>query len=206
MALDTYANLQASIADFLNRTDLTDAIKDFITLAEAQINRDVEHWKREKRATVTASDQYTELPTDFYRPVRLHLQGKDRALQPMSQNEMQDERDATNDASGEPKFYSLTDESIELYPTPGDSYTLEMSYVRTIPALSDSNTSNWLLAEAPDVYLYGALVQSPGYLVEDQRLKTWAALYDQAVRQLNTSSVNAKFGSNLRIRSNQYWS
>jgi len=111
-----------------------------------------------------------------------------------------------NDASGEPKFYSLTDESIELYPTPGDSYTLEMSYVRTIPALSDSNTSNWLLSEAPDVYLYGALVQSPGYLVEDQRLKTWAALYDQAVRQLNTSSVNAKFGSNLRIRSNQYWS
>ena len=43
MALTTYTELKASIADFLNRDDLTTVIPDFITLAESQINRDVRH-------------------------------------------------------------------------------------------------------------------------------------------------------------------
>jgi hypothetical protein len=35
MAISTYSELQASIADWLNRTDLAAAFKDFIALAEA---------------------------------------------------------------------------------------------------------------------------------------------------------------------------
>ena len=47
MALTTYTGLKASIADFLNRDDLTSVIPDFVALAEAQINRDIRHWKME---------------------------------------------------------------------------------------------------------------------------------------------------------------
>ena len=45
MALSNYTELKASIADFLNRDDLTSVIPDFITLAESQINRDIRHMK-----------------------------------------------------------------------------------------------------------------------------------------------------------------
>ena len=44
MALNTFTALKASIADYLNRDDLTAVIPDFITLAESQINREVRHW------------------------------------------------------------------------------------------------------------------------------------------------------------------
>jgi len=206
MALSNYSELQASIADFLNRTDLTDAIKDFITLCEASLNRDVEHWQREARTTFTVDSRYEDVPSDYWSTMRLYLDGKDWPLQPMSQSEMQSERDATNDASGEPKYYAITAGQFEFYPTPGDSYTGNLNYIQKIPALSDSNTSNWLLDDYPDVYLYGSLVHSAGYLVEDERLRTWAALYDQALRQMNKSGTDGKFGSNLRIRANQYWS
>ena len=39
MAINTYATLQSSIANWLDRSDLTDRIPDFIALAEARINR-----------------------------------------------------------------------------------------------------------------------------------------------------------------------
>ena len=54
MALSNYTGLKASIADFLNRDDLTAVIPDFITLAEAQINRDIRHFKLEARSSVDA--------------------------------------------------------------------------------------------------------------------------------------------------------
>ncbi len=39
MALTTYNELKTSVGDWLNRTDLTTVIPDFIALAEAQIER-----------------------------------------------------------------------------------------------------------------------------------------------------------------------
>ena len=65
MALTTYAELKASIADFLNRDDLTSAIPDFITLAEADMQRRVKHWRQEKRSTAELDTQYSAIPADF---------------------------------------------------------------------------------------------------------------------------------------------
>ena len=70
MALTTYTELKAAIADFLNRDDLTTSIDDFIRLAEAQMNREVRHWDMEKRAVAALDTQYTALPTDFVEPIR----------------------------------------------------------------------------------------------------------------------------------------
>lgn len=200
MALTTYSELKTAVANFLNRDDLTSVIADFVTLAEAQIQRDLRHWRMEARTTATASSQYTALPSDFLEPIRLHLQGKDKALEPMSVNEMQDRRYDDDDTAGVPTHYALTAGQIELWPTPGDSYTLEIYYRADLAVLSDSNTSNWLLSEAPDVYLYGTLVQSAPYLVDDARLLVWKGLYADAIAKMQASSDRAKFGSNLKLR------
>ena len=60
MALTNYTGLKTSIADFLNRDDLTAVIPDFIALAESQINRDIRHWKMEARTSgqQSALDEY----------------------------------------------------------------------------------------------------------------------------------------------------
>ena len=64
MSLSNYTGLKASIADFLNRDDLTAVIPDFITLAEAQINRDIRHFKMEARSSgqQDAGDEYMQTP------------------------------------------------------------------------------------------------------------------------------------------------
>lgn len=201
MSITTYAELQTAIGDFLNRDDLTSVIPSFIDLAESQMQRDIHHWRREARDTVSASSQYTTLPNDFFRPIRVILQSKYRALDVMSGNEMADARYRRADSTGEPCNFAITAGELELLPTPDDTYTVEIVYETRIEALSDANTSNWVLTYAPDVYLYGALVHSAPYLDEDSRSSTWAAFYQAAVQALNNEGQSAKFGGSLRIRS-----
>ncbi len=85
-----------------------------------------------------------------------------------------------------------------MYPTRDGTYTTERYYYKRISALSDSNTSNWLLEYFPDAYLYGSLVHSAPYLKDDARLQLWAALYEQAIASINRESEATKFGGSGR--------
>lgn len=202
MAIDTFANLKASIADFLNRDDLTSVIADFVTLAEARMQRDLsDHYLRQARTTFTVDGQFEDVPADFFSPVRISLQGKHRPLELMSLHEIQARRDGCDDETGEPLFYAINGGDFEFWPTPNDTYTADLLYVQTIPALSDSNTSNWVLSQGPDVYLYGSLIQSAPYLRDDERLTAWAALYQSGIDGMNMASKAARFGgSGLKMR------
>ena len=186
MPITTYSELKTSIADYLNRADLTSVIPTFIDLAEAQINRDVRHWQMENRATTTFDGRYATRPSDWIMTQRMHLTGgSTTAMTLISSQAMSEKRMSTNNTSG----------------TPDASYTGEVLYYQKIPALTDSNTSNWLLGYAPDVYLYGALIHSAPYLAEDGRTSIWASMYQAAVDQLNLQSETSKTsGAGLKLR------
>ena len=69
MALVNYSDLKTSVADWLNRTDLTTTIPDFITLAEAGFNKEIRNRKMIKRATATIDSQYSAVPADWLQTV-----------------------------------------------------------------------------------------------------------------------------------------
>lgn len=202
MSITNYANLQTEIAQWLNRDDLTSVIPTFIQLAEAQMNRDIRHFKMEKRATTSTSTEYTVVPGDWMETIQLHvIGGGTYPLDLASRQTIADKRSGANDQSGRPRYYAHADSQIELYPTPDTTYDIEMLYFAKIPALSASNTFNWLLQDAPDVYLYGSLLHSAPYLVEDARIGVWAQMYSAAVAQLNQSSDKARMsGSGLTMK------
>ena len=203
MALTNYTGLKSSIADFLNRDDLTSVIPDFISLAEAQINRDIRHWKMEARSSgqQSALDEYMQVPADWVETIRLHLTGTGTStVNLISRDAMADKRQAHENETGTPTHYTHADGQFQLYPTPSNDTDFELLYYQKIPSLS-SNTDNWLLLEAPDVYLYGALLHSAPYLAEDQRVAVWAQLYGAAVQRLNEVSEDARFsGSGLTLK------
>lgn len=201
MPLTTYDELQTAVGTWLNRSDLSAVIPDFIALADAQIARDVRHWRMEVRATTTIDSRYTTLPTYWVRTLRLHIGDAKAPLQLLSLADMQDMRYANGDTQGEPKYYAHVAGEFEVYPTPGDSYTGELLYhARPIP-LSDTQDSNWLLEYAPDVYLYGTLVASAPFLQHDERTATWASLYAAAVQRLNAEGEAAQWsGTGLKMR------
>ena len=203
MAISNYSNLQTTIADFLNRDDLTAAIPTFIQLGEAQMNRDIRHWEMEARSSGQQSqgDQYMQLPADWLETIRIHLTSQGtNALELASLAAIADKRAAVDDQAGRPRFYAHVRGEFELFPTPDEDTDFELLYYQKIPALSVSNTTNWLLEYSPDIYLYASLAHSAPYLAEDARIAVWAQMYAAAVSQLNAQSERVKnSGSGIRL-------
>jgi len=198
----TYAELQTSVADFLNRDDLTSIIPTFIRLAEARIDRDLRHWRQERRDMLLLDAQYAALPETFLQPIRLQIMtGPTGEVAPISTAQMLQLRGDRSDLAGPPTNYAITAGQIELLPTPDDTYEASIVYYGRIPALSVSNTTNWLLTEAPDTYLYGSLVHAAPYLKDDQRITVWESLFKLSLDTLNSSSEDAKYGgTGLRMK------
>ena len=203
MAISTYAELQTAVSNWLNRDDLTAVIPDFIALTEADMQRRVRHWRMEKRATASFDAQFSEVPNDWLDTIKLSVSTatgpQEVAL--VSHADMADLRRTTNDQGGTPQFYSMSAGQFELFPTPSEATTGTLLYVAQIDALSNSNTSNWILDRFPDAYLYGALQHSAPYLSDDQRIAIWGALYQSTIDAINADSENSKYsGTGLRMR------
>jgi len=200
VSISTFAELKTNIADFLNRDDLTSAIPTFIALAEAQINRDLRHWKMQSRTSFTIDSEFEDLPADWLETISLNA-GNKYPLKLASRETIADKRMGNEDTAGTPEYYAHIADKFEFYPTPDDTYTGDLLYFQKVPALSDSNTTNWLLSHSPDVYLYGSLIHTAAYLQEDARAGTWAQLYGAAVQKLNLSSDSATMsGSGLVMK------
>lgn len=205
MAITTYSELKTAIANWLNRDDLTAVIPDFISLVEADLNRKVRHWRMENRSTASIDDRYTALPSDFIEAVRFHLDADERQIELVTPAFIQKKRQENADGTGAPLYYAVIAGQIEVFPTPDDAYTGELYYYGKIDALSDDTTSNWVLSNFPDAYLYGALLHSSPYLVDDARTQVWAALYQTAIDGINSNNDKAKFGgSGLRMQINTF--
>jgi len=199
MPITTYSELKTNIADFLNRDDLASISSTFISLAEDDLNLRLRHWRQEKRSTADIDTQYSAIPADMLEIIRFYTtSGDTRPLELISQAEMLDRKFRNLNTSGQPAYYALTAGEIEVYPVPDGTYTSELYYYSRIPALSDSNTSNWVLDYYSSAYLYGSLIHSAPYLKDDARIQVWAALYQNAIDAINTESEKAKFGGSGR--------
>ncbi len=197
MAVTTYTNLVNAVNEYLARdqdTTLIARIPDFITLCEAKLNRILEHPRMEVRSTAavdTGNDEpeFITLPSDFQsvRRVRLSgLPGKPR-LEYMAQSQLEGYRYSRDNTPGIPIYYSIVGDELELAPTPGEDYAIEMVYRANLAALSQSNATNWLIALAPDVYLYGTLLEAAAYVrgFEDM-LPVWSSAFTSTLEQLGT--------------------
>jgi hypothetical protein len=195
MALTNYTNLQTTIADTLNRDDLTSVIPTFVSLCEAQVNRDLRHWRMEVRTSgqQSAGDEYMQVPADWVETLRFNVVGNGTSpINLIDSTTMAERRAVNNDQYGTPSAYTLEAGQFHLYPTPIADVDLELLYYAQVPDLA-SNATNWLLSTAPDVYLYGSLLHSAPYLQDDNRVGVWAQLYSAAVTRLNEASTSAKY-------------
>jgi len=206
MALSTYAELQTSIGDWLNRSDLSATIPDFISLAEAQIERTLRTRQMIVRANASFDQQYGAVPSDFLEVKSLKLTSTNPPT-PLSflTVDLLDEESSRYTASGKPKFFGVVGNQLRILPTPDGTYTTELTYFAKLTKLSNSVTTNWLLTSSPDIYLYGALLQAAPYLQDDARIQTWATLYERALNDLRTADDRgASSGGTLLTRAKTF--
>jgi hypothetical protein len=195
MAISTYSELRATVADFLNRDDLTATIPSFISLAEAALNRRLRSPEMVTRATVTIDAEYENRPADWMETIRYQVNTNPITVLEFVTPEEAIIQKTKFSAAGTPMFFSTVGTQFQHVPAPDDSFTGELMYYARISGLSDTNTTNWLLTANPDIYLYATLVQSAPYLKEDERIGVWAGILDRLMAEYEVAEQRAKTGS-----------
>lgn len=202
MALSTYTELQASLANWLHRTDLTSVIPDLIVLAEGRIARDLRLRSQVVGTTLStvANQRTVAFPADWLEFENVTLVGDPDS--PLNYVNVQylDSKFPSNDATGKPQVYSIEGQNLLLGPTPDAVYSISSLYYQRWPALASTPT-NWLLTYHPSLYLFAALAEAAPFLQDDPRAALWEGKYASDVVKLQTSDDAGQFSGNaLRVR------
>jgi hypothetical protein len=194
------------VGNWLNRSDLTSRIPEFIALAEARMRRDL-RLRNVQVLDFTASEQY-ELPSTFKAIIALYHDGTSTygPIKIVSPGELA-ERKARHGDTGIPAFAAVIDGDadaslhyLRFAPEPSGSYTLRMTYEGNLESLSDSEPTNWLLTTAPDLYMWASLSVAEGFLQEDERVALWKNEYEQAADEYESNQKRREYSGPLTPR------
>lgn len=71
-------------------------------------------------------------------------------------------------------------------PTPDTTAEVEILYYEQPQFLTEANQTNWLTQYAPQLLLYGALLEATPFLKNDSRIPVWQAAFDRAMQAMST--------------------
>jgi hypothetical protein len=204
MALTTYTELKTSLANWLNRSDLTTEIgDDFIKLTEADLNSKLRVRAMIAQVNITVDAETESLPTDFLQIRNFYiLNGQTKVPLVYTTPASMDTTNGTS-TTGLPTTYTILGDTLRFSPKPDATYTAVMNYYKKFPALSSTATSNYILASHPAIYLYGSLFHAANFLggINPQQVQTWQQMYATAMERLELNDREDEYnGSPLQVR------
>lgn len=196
MAITTYSELQTAISTWTGDTFTSAQAQEIIALVEARFNRLLRTQEMETRSTATASGEYLVLPDDFLEQRSIEI-GGDKRLEYVTPSQMSQYATET----GEPTYYTVTDGQFRFWPVPTSNYSIEVVYYKKIPALTASNTSNWVLEAHPDLYLSACLALAEVFGWNDGRAAGFKASEAEIMQEIKKQEMNRRVGSSpLKMR------
>ena len=201
MAISNYSELTTAVANWLDRDDLTLRIPEFIALAEAKFNRTLRLRSMEAKytANTVAGQRNLALPTGYIQMRNFQVNTSPLTTLSYVTPEIYD-RLWGGSTSGTPKFYTILANEVSFGPIPDTVMEVEMLFYKNFENLSGSITTNWLITNAPDAYLYGAMLQAEPFIMNDERVALWGASLNNAIQELQEQDNKDRHsGSALRI-------
>jgi hypothetical protein len=196
MTIQTYSDLQSAIANWIARADLATNIPDFIALFESAANRRLRLRQQESAVTLAPSSGVATLPADYLAWRRLTWTGQfPRELEYVHPSYLHALYPTL--PTGAPRLFTIEGGNLTVAPT--DSTALTFDYFQKIPALSSTTTSNWLLATAPDLYLFGALAEAHGFVKDAESLALWKSRRDELFDEIERLDTKTRGPSGIRV-------
>jgi hypothetical protein len=193
MAITTYNELQQAVIDWVNNPEITQSVTTFITLAEAKLNRELRTRDMLIRAEAITTNEFVVVPSDFLENYSLELNmsniGPQQALAFIGPLEAKVLK--ANKINGLARYYTMIDGAFEILPAPATNTDIILTYYQKIPALSGSQTTNWLLTKSPDLYLYSTLLEAAPYLKDTVNMQVWMAARQQIIDAVMLESERA---------------
>jgi hypothetical protein len=215
-----YGTLKTSIANWLDRTDLTDKIPDFILLAENMIFRELRCPGNEQIAVYPASETGLYQPpvggigAKFANQIKIeipnnYLEAKlvlynDKPLTRVTDQRFTGQNAAAitgNVPAGVPVEFGRIKDNIYFFPRAATNEDVTLYYYETQGPLVNDNDWTRTLRYAPGLYLYGALLQAQAYLIGDERIPVWAAQFREIMDATNGQTDEDEVGgSTVTVR------
>ena len=191
MALNTYSDLSSEITDWLNDANLATKVDTFIRMAEARFNRVLRHPDMESFTTLSPTGETIAYPTGAIGIKMMWIDGSpDNQLKELS---LSDLKMLYGGQAGTPRAYAIAGGNIYFGPVPSTE-TIQVIYYTGVPNLNASNTTNWLLASHPDIYLFACLVMAEARGWNDERLPVLKSGLDEALAELAMSGQKKRYG------------
>lgn len=185
MIITNYTDLQAEIANYIDRTDLTAEIPGFIRLAELRIGRKLRVRDMEARLNLNTvlNQKWYGLP-DRYRAMR-HFQLNTNPIRDLEYLTPQNyAKKWAGSNTGMPLVYTIVGDEFALGPIPDGIYELEMFSHRKYAYLTDSNPTNWLITDAADVLVYASLIEAALFIKDNEEASKWTLTYDTGINDI----------------------
>lgn len=197
--ITSYSELKTSIANFLHRSDLTTLIPEFIADAENRIYNELRVRAMEAAFSSVTSSGSVAIPTGFLEWIFLYVDDSTEQKLTRRDAEWIYTRYPSRTAGGRPAFFAREGDSLIFGPYPSSNYTIAGRYYKKLTALSDTNTTNWLITDAPALIRYGALCEAAPYIGDDARIGVWEGRFNQELARIKTTERReARSGSLLR--------
>ena len=201
MAINTYGTLKTAVSNWLDRDDLSLRIPEFISLCEAIFNRTLRIRPMETTITDNTPSGTKEeaLPTGYLQMREIHLNTSPIVSLSYITPEIM-YRIRAGSTNARPNSYSILGENIIFGPTPDSAIEYTMTYYKALTSLSDDDPTNWALLNAPDLYLYGTLLQAEPFLMNDDRVPLWERAFRQTIADLQEQDNKDRHsGSEMRV-------
>lgn len=188
MSISNYTELKAAITDWMARSDLTGNAADFITLAEARMNRLLGPVGTTALLTGVQGAQTVSIASlDVQEPQNLYVtEGESeyfvvpRALGTYS----------TTSIRGRPTIWAIEGNTITFDRPMLSAYPLRFVYLGRF-ALSDLAPTNEFLTNHPDLYLAASIVWGCAY-VKDQSVTLWKQMLDEFTAEVASDNARRK--------------
>jgi hypothetical protein len=194
MSITTYSELQDAVADWLNRDDLEDQVPTFIQLGEAELRRRLQGVYVET-GLLALETTTVALPADAGVVEQVFVEANGRTYT-LVQTDTMGVIMARGAVAGRPTHFAVVQGDLWLGPVPDQTYTGTIVYEPWLN-LSTTQTTNWVLDENSDAYLYASLIAASPYLKDDVRVMTWRDLLERIVRDIKVRAERQRYGGRL---------
>ena len=199
MAITDYATLKTTLADYLHRSDFSDAVlSNFVSFAEIRLNRTLRvlAMEAETELSLTAGVNEIDLPARFSEQINLQYKATKEVLESVDNTTLSDYKNY-DDVPAKPYFFTTTGEKIKFESYSDATYALDFKYFKKFDIAADD--TNWLLENAPDAYLYGSLMEAKAYAKSREDLATWSEGLRLSIKDLNDQASRTRRNSKARF-------
>lgn len=199
-----YTSLSTAVSAYLGRSDLSSYVPNFVQNWEERFYRDSKNWARwmESPFSVTISGNVAALPSNYLSAISLYVNGVQYGPLKRINLDQLYARYPRDVETSVPMYYARNGSNLEFGPEGADGYIIEGTYYAKPTAMriyASDAAAHWIIVNAPDLALYGSLLEASPFIINDERIMVWQSFYNAAVEAYRSQNLEESYSSPFMV-------